>query len=229
MIALPGQLFYTTQIPVCLWFLARDKSDGPGSGGACRDRRGETLFIDARQMGALVDRTHRELTDEDIARIAGTYHAWRGEPGASELRRRARLLQERHDRADRRARLRAHARPLRRRRRRRGRRRALRREDEAPDGGAGRAAGAVKKNATIDWNLRESARAKMRVMVKRLLAQARLPARQAGARDGARARAGRGRVRGVGGVTQVPRALAARTQFPPLSVLRGRVYPEKDS
>ena len=82
MIALPGQLFYTTQIPVCLWFLARDKSDGPGSGGACRDRRRETLFIDARQMGALVDRTHKELSDEDIARIAGTYHAWRGEPGA---------------------------------------------------------------------------------------------------------------------------------------------------
>jgi len=82
MIALPGQLFYTTQIPVCLWFLARDKSDGPGSGGKCRDRRRETLFIDARQMGALVDRTHKELSDEDIARIAGTYHAWRGEPGA---------------------------------------------------------------------------------------------------------------------------------------------------
>ncbi|MGO8684477.1 MAG: N-6 DNA methylase, partial [Thermoleophilia bacterium] len=59
-----------------------DKSDGPGSGGACRDRRRETLFIDARQMGALVDRTHKELSDEDIARIAGTYHAWRGEPGA---------------------------------------------------------------------------------------------------------------------------------------------------
>jgi type I restriction enzyme M protein len=82
MIALPGQLFYTTQIPVCLWFLARDKSDGPVSGGACRDRRRETLFIDARQMGAMVDRTHRELTDDDIARIAGTYHAWRGEPSA---------------------------------------------------------------------------------------------------------------------------------------------------
>jgi type I restriction enzyme M protein len=82
MIALPGQLFYTTQIPVCLWFLARDKSDGPGSGGACRDRRRETLFIDARQMGALVDRTHKELSEGDIARIAGTYHAWRGEPAA---------------------------------------------------------------------------------------------------------------------------------------------------
>ena len=83
MIALPGQLFYTTQIPVCLWFLARDKRDGPGSGGKCRDRRRETLFIDARQMGALVDRTHKELSDEDIARIAGTYHAWRGEPGGN--------------------------------------------------------------------------------------------------------------------------------------------------
>jgi len=84
MIALPGQLFYTTQIPVCLWFLARDKSNGPGGGGPCRDRRGETLFIDARQLGAMVDRTHRELTDEDIARIAGAYHAWRREQGAGD-------------------------------------------------------------------------------------------------------------------------------------------------
>jgi type I restriction enzyme M protein len=79
MIALPGQLFYTTQIPVCLWFLARNKKNGK-----FRDRRGETLFIDARQMGALVDRTHKELSDEDIAQIAETYHAWRGEPGASD-------------------------------------------------------------------------------------------------------------------------------------------------
>jgi type I restriction enzyme M protein len=77
MIALPGQLFYTTQIPVCLWFLARDKQNS-----GYRDRRGQTLFIDARQMGALVDRTHKELTDEDITRIAGTYHAWRGEQEA---------------------------------------------------------------------------------------------------------------------------------------------------
>ena len=85
MIALPGQLFYTTQIPVCLWFLARDKSDGGlGSGGRFRDRRRETLFIDARQMGALVDRTHRELTADDIAQIAGTYHAWRREEGAGD-------------------------------------------------------------------------------------------------------------------------------------------------
>jgi type I restriction enzyme M protein len=74
MVALPGQLFYSTQIPVCLWFLTREKRDG-----RLRDRRGETLFIDARQMGTLVDRVHRELTDDDISRIAGTYHAWRGD------------------------------------------------------------------------------------------------------------------------------------------------------
>jgi type I restriction enzyme M protein len=79
MVALPGQLFYSTQIPVCLWFLARDKSNG-----RFRDRHGETLFIDARRLGSLVDRIHRELTDEDIARIAGNYHAWRGDPGGSE-------------------------------------------------------------------------------------------------------------------------------------------------
>ena len=77
MVALPGQLFYSTQIPACLWFLARDRRDG-----RFRDRRGEVLFIDARALGRMVDRTHRELTDEDIARIADTYHAWRGEEGA---------------------------------------------------------------------------------------------------------------------------------------------------
>ena len=77
MIALPGQLFYTTGIPVCLWFVTRDKGNGK-----FRDRTGETLFIDARKMGALIDRTHRELADEDIARIAETYHAWRGEKDA---------------------------------------------------------------------------------------------------------------------------------------------------
>jgi type I restriction enzyme M protein len=79
MVALPGQLFYATQIPVCLWFIARDKK-----GGRFRDRRGETLFIDARKLGTMVDRVHRELTDADIARIAGTYHAWRGDKGADE-------------------------------------------------------------------------------------------------------------------------------------------------
>ena len=104
MVALPGQLFYSTQIPACLWFLRRDKRGQPspgalrhplplgegqnshpsptgrGAGGESSDRRGEILFIDARKLGHMVDRTHRELTDEDIARIAGTYHAWRGHP-----------------------------------------------------------------------------------------------------------------------------------------------------
>jgi type I restriction enzyme M protein len=74
MIALPGQLFYGTQIPACLWFLTRNKANGK-----FRDRRGQILFIDTRKMGYLVDRTHRDLTDDEIARIAKTYHAWRGE------------------------------------------------------------------------------------------------------------------------------------------------------
>jgi type I restriction enzyme M protein len=77
MIALPGQLFYTTQIPVCLWFVARNKKNGK-----FRDRRGQTLFIDARKLGSLIDRTHRELSEAEIARIGKTYHAWRGEKGA---------------------------------------------------------------------------------------------------------------------------------------------------
>jgi type I restriction enzyme M protein len=79
MVALPGQLFYSTQIPVCLWFLARNKKNG-----RFRDRRGETLFIDARKLGTLIDRVHRELSDEDIEKIAGTYHAWRGDKAAGE-------------------------------------------------------------------------------------------------------------------------------------------------
>ena len=79
MVALPGQLFYSTQIPVCLWFLARNRTDGK-----FRDRHGKILFIDARKLGRMVDRTHREFTDEDIARIADTYHAWRGEEDAGE-------------------------------------------------------------------------------------------------------------------------------------------------
>ena len=80
MVALPGQLFYSTQIPVCLWFLTRNKKNG-----RFRDRRGETLFIDARKLGSMVDRTHRELTDEDLAKVAGTYHAWRGDNERSEV------------------------------------------------------------------------------------------------------------------------------------------------
>ncbi|MDD5778609.1 MAG: class I SAM-dependent DNA methyltransferase [Candidatus Thermoplasmatota archaeon] len=74
MVALPSQLFFNTMIPACLWFIARDKKNE-----RFRDRRGEVLFIDARKMGTMVDRRHRELTDEDIQKIAGIYHAWRGE------------------------------------------------------------------------------------------------------------------------------------------------------
>ena len=114
MVALPGQLSYSTQITVCLWFIARDKS-GSGSARASRavsgaspetseslarapkttrvgagaplnDRRGKTLFIDARKMGRLINRVHRELTDEDMRRIAGTYHAWSGDLPAPQLR-----------------------------------------------------------------------------------------------------------------------------------------------
>ncbi|HMP76886.1 MAG TPA: class I SAM-dependent DNA methyltransferase [Kiritimatiellia bacterium] len=78
MVALPGQLFYSTQIPVCLWFLTKSKSSDAKRG--FRDRRKHTLFIDARKMGTLIDRVHRELTDADIAKIVGTYHAWRNAP-----------------------------------------------------------------------------------------------------------------------------------------------------
>ncbi|TAN62085.1 MAG: SAM-dependent DNA methyltransferase [Magnetospirillum sp.] len=77
MVALPGQLFYTTPIPVCLWFLTRNKAGGKG----LRDRKGETLFIDARKLGIMADRVHRELADADIRKIADTYHAWRTEKG----------------------------------------------------------------------------------------------------------------------------------------------------
>ncbi len=94
MLALPGQLFYSTQIPVCLWFIALDKSGGQpsprpsptGRGrsaaegeGRLRDRRKQTLFIDARKLGTLIDRVHRELTDADLEKITSTYHAWRGD------------------------------------------------------------------------------------------------------------------------------------------------------
>ncbi len=72
MIALPGQLFYTTPIPACLWFISRSKKNNK-----FRDRRGQTLFIDARKMGYLIDRTHREFSDDEITRITQTYHAWR--------------------------------------------------------------------------------------------------------------------------------------------------------
>ncbi len=79
MVALPSQLFYNTMIPACLWFISRDRKNHK-----FRDRRGEVLFIDARKMGAMVDRRHRELTPEDIKKIASAYHAWRGESGKYE-------------------------------------------------------------------------------------------------------------------------------------------------
>ena len=75
MVALPSQLFYNTMIPACLWFIARDKQNTK-----FRDRRGEVLFIDVRKLGVMVDRRHRELTLENIKKVADTYHAWRGEP-----------------------------------------------------------------------------------------------------------------------------------------------------
>ena len=79
MVALPNQLFYSTQILTCLWFLARDRKDGK----FC-DRRGEVLFVDSRKLGRIVDRTHRELTADDIGHIVDTYHPWRGEEGAGD-------------------------------------------------------------------------------------------------------------------------------------------------
>lgn len=79
MVALPGQLFYSTQIPVCLWFLTRNKQNKG------RDRRGETLFIDARKLGTMADRTHRELSAEDIARLTDTYHAWQKGEGYGDV------------------------------------------------------------------------------------------------------------------------------------------------
>jgi type I restriction enzyme M protein len=78
MVALPGQLFYSTQIPACLWILVRDKS-----ANGHRDRRGEILFIDARKLGFMVDRVRREFSTDDIGKIAGAYHRWRDKDHAN--------------------------------------------------------------------------------------------------------------------------------------------------
>ena len=75
MVALPGQLFYTTQIPVCLWFLRKDKAA----------RKGQTLFIDARNHGTMIDRVLREVKAEDIKTIADTYHQWRDDDGYADV------------------------------------------------------------------------------------------------------------------------------------------------
>ena len=74
MVALPGQLFYNTMIPACLWFVARNKKNHK-----FRNRSGEVLFIDARKMGKLIDRRHKVLTNKEVQKISSTYHAWRGE------------------------------------------------------------------------------------------------------------------------------------------------------
>ena len=80
LVAMPGQLFYSTQTPVSLWFVSRNKKNGKGlEGKPLRDRSREILFIDARKLGFMADRTHRDLSDEDIARITDTYHNWRGD------------------------------------------------------------------------------------------------------------------------------------------------------
>lgn len=84
MVALPNQLFYGTQIPACLWILAKDKKQGTAKGAQLRNRNGEVLFIDARKMGALIpgSRKQKEMSTDEIARIARAYHAWRGETDA---------------------------------------------------------------------------------------------------------------------------------------------------
>ncbi|MDP9224376.1 MAG: SAM-dependent methyltransferase, partial [Actinomycetota bacterium] len=76
-VALPGQLFFTTGIPVCLWFIDRNKASTEE-----RDRRGDALFIDARQMGQKISRTQIELSTDEIDRIARAYHAWRSKADA---------------------------------------------------------------------------------------------------------------------------------------------------
>ena len=90
MVALPSQLFYNTMIPACLWFICRNKSGKPSTlhpspsgrrdGTGFRKRKNEILFIDARNMGVMIDRRHRELTDKEVEKISSTYHAWRGLP-----------------------------------------------------------------------------------------------------------------------------------------------------
>ncbi len=84
-VALPTQLFYNTGIPACLWFVTKNKGVRVLSGdGPATDLAGQILFIDAREMGEMVDRTHRVLTDNEISKIADTYHSWRGEEDLEE-------------------------------------------------------------------------------------------------------------------------------------------------
>lgn len=86
-VALPGQLFFTTQIPVCIWFFTKDKSEKSSvSEKPQRNRHGEVLFIDARSLGEMTTRTNRELSEIDIQTISETYHSWRGEPSENSYR-----------------------------------------------------------------------------------------------------------------------------------------------
>lgn len=81
MVALPGQLFTNTQIPACIWFLTKDKANGLSLDKKKTDRRGKTLFIDARNLGYMKDRVLRDFTKQDIAQIADTFHAWQQNDG----------------------------------------------------------------------------------------------------------------------------------------------------
>lgn len=78
-VALPKQLFYNTGIPACIWFISRKRS-----GNGDRKRTGEILFIDASEVGHMADKTHREFSEDDMAKVAGTYHEWRKRDGAYE-------------------------------------------------------------------------------------------------------------------------------------------------
>jgi len=82
MVSLPSQLFYNTQIPACLWFLARNKTETT----KFRNRTNEVLFIDAREFGTMISRKQRELTDNDIVNIADTYHKWRSKEQFAEYK-----------------------------------------------------------------------------------------------------------------------------------------------
>ncbi len=85
MVALPGQLFTNTQIPACIWFLTKDKANGFNLDKKKRDRRGQFLFIDARQLGYMKDRVLRDFTLDDIKKVANTFHAWQHGEGYADM------------------------------------------------------------------------------------------------------------------------------------------------
>ncbi len=85
MVALPNQLFFGTQIPVCIWIMAKDKSGGKHGQRTLRDRRGEVLFLDARKLGYMINRTQKNLSEDDIAKLSDTYHAWREGKGYEDV------------------------------------------------------------------------------------------------------------------------------------------------